>query len=149
MTVASIMRRHFVTISPEDTLFDAYQVMRLARMRVAPVVLDGRLIGLLSFRDLVRACLDSVGNGARTLARLHREPVSSLVLAPSAPTDPDATTSLTPEMTLATAASRLCAEGLGCLPVAEASALGPRIVGLVTEMDLLDAALEQASLSSS
>ena len=147
MTVASIMRRHFVALSPEDYLLEAYQVMRLARMRVAPVVLDGVLIGLLSFRDLLRACLDSVRqSGDRTLAPLRLEPVASLV--PAGDGASVAATSLAPETPLAAAASQLCANGLGCLPVAEPSAQGLRIVGLVTEMDLLDAALQRSRASA-
>ena len=44
------------------------------------------------------------------------------------------------------AAARLCAAAAGCLPVVEQAGAGPRIVGLLTETDLLRGAFERAGI---
>ena len=47
---------------------------------------------------------------------------------------------VTPETPLRVAASRMARLGIGCLPVVEPGEHGGRLVGLVTESDLLRAA---------
>jgi CBS domain-containing protein len=49
-----------------------------------------------------------------------------------------------PQMPLAEAAACVARSRAGCLPVVESSPKGPRLVGLVTEGDLLRAAYEPA-----
>ena len=53
--VREIMMGSPVTLKPEDTLDLANDVISLGRIRHIPVVEDGRLIGLLSERDLMGA----------------------------------------------------------------------------------------------
>ena len=52
-TVSSIMTRDVITLSPEQSVPDAADVLAEHRIGAAPVVVDGRLVGLLSDEDLI------------------------------------------------------------------------------------------------
>jgi CBS domain-containing protein len=54
-TVAEHMTRSVQAISPSDDVFLAAQMMLASRLRVLPVCEDGRVVGILSVRDLDRA----------------------------------------------------------------------------------------------
>ena len=54
------MQPEVVTLDASDSLSLADDVMRLGRIRHMPVVADGRLVGILSQRDLFRAAISSV-----------------------------------------------------------------------------------------
>jgi CBS domain-containing protein len=58
--VREIMTGSPVTLKPEDTLDLANNVISLGRIRHIPVVEDGRLIGLLSERDLMGAATTEI-----------------------------------------------------------------------------------------
>lgn len=131
-TVGSLMRRQFITIAPDACLLDAEQVMRLARVRHLAVVRAGVLVGLLSYRDVLEASIVRLLHerlGHLRLTRvdglMHRRPHT---IGPDAP--------------LAEAAHRLARLRIGCLPVVEDSRSGPRVIGLLTESDLLMAAYD-------
>ncbi len=121
------MRRHFISLAPEDSLLDAFQLMRLARLRLLPVVHEGILVGVLGYRDLNQAMLrELLGNPAPALEAIL---VDSVMDAP--------TVTIAPEARLVDAATSLCRSSQGCLPVVEPGQRGPRLLGLVTESDLL------------
>jgi CBS domain-containing protein len=129
-TVAGLMRRHFIALAPEDSLLEAFQLMRLARLRLLPVVRDGILVGVLTYRDLNQVMLrELLGNPAAALEAIL---VGSVMAAP--------TLTVAPEARLVDAATSLCRTALGCVPVVEPGRHGPRLLGLVTESDLLRAA---------
>jgi CBS domain-containing protein len=128
--VGQLMRREFISIAPDESLVEARQIMRLARLRHLPVVRDGALVGLLTYRDLLEflfadAAPGPATDGLRVEAVMARLPHS-----------------VSPEKSLAYAASRLWQLHLGCLPVVEPDANGGRLVGLITEVDLLRAAYD-------
>jgi acetoin utilization protein AcuB len=126
-TVAELMRRNFISLAPEDSLLDAFQLMRLARLRLLPVVRQGVLVGVLGYRDLNQAMLrELLGNPAPALEALL---VENVMDAP--------TVTIAPEARLMDAATSLCRSSQGCLPVVEPGQRGPRLLGLVTESDLL------------
>jgi CBS domain-containing protein len=56
-SVADVMSRRPVTCGPEDRLADLMAVMTEHRVRHLPVVDQGRLLGLVSIGDLVKARL--------------------------------------------------------------------------------------------
>jgi len=125
--VRDIMQTKLVTISVTDRLSTVEDIMTLGRVRHIPVVHGGRLVGVLSQRDLLRASLSelgSFGNEARR-AFLHAIEIERVMSAPAITIGPEATVQL---------AARLMADQkIGCLPVIEAGEL----VGLVTETDVL------------
>ena len=100
--------------------------MRLARLRHLVVAKDDKLVGLLSYRSLLESLLDERSRGD--------EIGRAMIAAPAF---------LTPETPLAEAADRICRYGFGCLPVVEQGESEARIVGLVTETDLLRVAFRR------
>ena len=52
LTVRDVMATSLVTVRPRETARHAYRLMRDHRFRHLPVVEDGRLVGVLSDRDL-------------------------------------------------------------------------------------------------
>jgi len=57
-TVAEIMTSDLVTVSSTATVASCMQLMTDARIRHLPVVDDGRLVGVISIGDVVRAVID-------------------------------------------------------------------------------------------
>ena len=55
--VSEIMTTEFVTLQAADHLDLAEDVMNLGRIRHMPVLEDGRLVGIVSERDLLASCL--------------------------------------------------------------------------------------------
>ncbi len=49
------MTRNVVTCDPSITVIDALMIMRTERIRHLPVVKKGKLVGILSIRDLIAA----------------------------------------------------------------------------------------------
>ena len=56
--VADWMTRHPETIEPEDTTDHAASLMIHGGFRHLPVVLGGRVVGIVSIRDLMKVALD-------------------------------------------------------------------------------------------
>jgi acetoin utilization protein AcuB len=54
--VRNHMRASVLTIGPEEPLNHAVRIMRQANIRHLPVVVDGNIVGMLSDRDVRRAC---------------------------------------------------------------------------------------------
>ena len=60
MKVKDILERGLVTISPEDSLKRAMELMSRNRVRHLPVLVDGKLAGIVSIGDLVKSRLDEL-----------------------------------------------------------------------------------------
>jgi CBS domain-containing protein len=56
-TVATIMTRKLVSITPDQTIESAMKLMTQMRCRHLPVFKDGKLDGILSIGDLVKAII--------------------------------------------------------------------------------------------
>ena len=132
------MRRNFITAAPDESLPGVHQTMRLARLRHVLVAQEGRLRGILSYRDLVEFLLgDSLGGAG---AGRHPPLSEATVERAMSPTVVVATAT-TP---LAQAAAWLVRYHYGCLPVVDepsrpAAVAPPLLKGVVTETDLLRA----------
>ena len=57
-TVADIMTSGVTTCAPTDKVADLARIMTAGRFRHLPVVTDGRLTGIVSIGDLVKARID-------------------------------------------------------------------------------------------
>jgi CBS domain-containing protein len=139
--VSNLMRRRFVSVAPEETLESLFELMRLARIRHVPVVSDGILVGLLSYRDVLESAMD------RLLASAQPSAERSLRALLAEQLMRGTTVTVLADETLDEAAKRMLALRVGCLPVVEPTPLGPRLVGLLTESDLLRAAYPSARSS--
>jgi len=116
--VGDFMTRELVTVKETDDLSLAASILRLGGIRHLPVVRDGRLAGLLTQRDLLRAG----DTGSASGAILARDVMT---------TNP---TTVPPDGSLATAARLMLRHKFGCLPVCEPDG---RLVGIVTESDFV------------
>lgn len=65
--VEKVMTSPVHTVEPESTLIGALALMTRRRVRHLPVVLDGRMVGLVSIGDLVKARIDNIESEARAM----------------------------------------------------------------------------------
>ena len=132
--VAGHMRAHFISAAPEDSLLEADRIMRLARIRHLPIAQNGVLVGLLSHRDVLSASISKLEqcDPAERLNHLRGIPIRDVMTR-------DVETA-TEDASLSSAAVRMLRLKIGCLPIVRGGPDGPRLVGLLTESDLLRAA---------
>jgi CBS domain-containing protein len=116
--VGDFMTRELVTVRETDDLALADSILRLGGIRHLPVVREGRLSGLLTQRDLLRA--GATGSAARAV--LARDVMVSRL------------TTVTPDSSLAEAAQIMLRHKFGCLPVCDGDGT---LVGMVTESDFV------------
>jgi CBS domain-containing protein len=67
MLARAIMSRNVVTATPETTVEEAMAIMDRGYFRHLPVLDDGRLVGIVSVRDTVRAHIESQGHEVESL----------------------------------------------------------------------------------
>ena len=68
--VEAVMTRNIISIGPDDNFDDCVITMKIKGFRHMPVLEDGKLIGMLSFRDLLQADLDLIRDRVEVLSRL-------------------------------------------------------------------------------
>jgi CBS domain-containing membrane protein len=125
--VTEIMMGSPVTLKPEDTLDLANDVISLGRIRHIPVVDAGRLVGLLSERDLLGAAASQIfGLKQKTKSALLKSVLIKDVMKKHVVT-------VSPETSIKDAAHLLADKKIGCVPVVSDGA----IIGLVTTTDIL------------
>jgi CBS domain-containing membrane protein len=127
VTVAQLMSSPVVTLSPDDDLASAIAIVALKHVRHLPVVEHGKIVGLVTHRDLLAAKPSSTLHlsARETVALEHRIPARSVMLTTVRTVAPD---------TRAHDAAQVMLEAkIGCLPVVE----NERLVGILTEADLV------------
>ena len=67
--VADIMTAPAISVSPDDTVHHCMQVMTDGRFRHLPVVSGGRVVGMLSIGDLVKAVIKDQSSHIEQLER--------------------------------------------------------------------------------
>jgi CBS domain-containing membrane protein len=128
MQVRELMSTDLVTLTEDETLAHAQGCMARGRIRQLPVVRDGKLVGLLTHRDLLAASFSifaEVDHGEQrrlfgtvpVVEVMHRDVVT-----------------VEPDLPVREAARILLKNKYGCLPV-----VGPagELVGILTEADFL------------
>jgi acetoin utilization protein AcuB len=134
MLVGRRMTKDPRTVTPDDTLARAADIMRESRANHLPVVEGATLVGILSDTDLRNASLGGgpsffLGETAGRERRV-REVMKTEVW------------SVTPEDSLEDALLILCRKKFGALPVLS----GDRLVGIITKVDLLNAVIDVLNL---
>jgi CBS domain-containing protein len=127
MRVRELMQKDVVTVDAAAHLDVAEELMRMDRIRHLPVVSDGRLVGLVSQRDLFRAALSSA------IARSPQDEQRWLARIPVRQAMTREVLSAHPDADLGHAVEMMLRERVGCLPVVEEG----RLVGLLSETDCL------------
>ncbi len=119
--VGQFMTTDLFTVRPEDVVDLAASLMDWRHLRHVPVEdNDGRLVGLVSHRSLLRL----LGQGLKT------EDASGVAVREIMKPNP---ITVTPETPTLQAIELMRKHKLGCLPVVE----GDRLVGIITERDLI------------
>ncbi len=132
MHVRDKMTREVITISPDQSLRMARERLRKHGVRRLPVVRDGKLVGIVTDRD-VRQAWASPATSLSThelLYLLDRVTVGE-VMTPQP-------LAVTPQTSLVEAARLLHNRKIGGLPVVEEGT----VVGIITETDLLGAFID-------
>ena len=118
LLVRDSMTQEVVTVAPETTAAEALALCRGNRIRHLPVLQGGRLVGVISDRDL-RAATPALGDPARAeaLERIRVADEMARDVATARPEDP-----------IEDAAMAMYERKIGCLPVVD----GEDLVGIVT-----------------
>ncbi len=125
LLVRDSMTQEVVTVAPQTTAAEALALCRGNRIRHLPVLEGGRLVGVISDRDL-RAATPALGDPARAeaLDRIRVADEMARDVATARPEDP-----------IEDAAMAMYERKIGCLPVVD----GEDLVGIVTSSDVLRA----------
>jgi CBS domain-containing protein len=119
LKVADFMTRELVTVKETDDLALAESILRLGGIRHLPVVRDGKLVGLVTQRDLLR----SGASGGPKARAVHARDIMTRT-----------PTTVGPDSSLAHAARVMLKHKYGCLPVCEEDGT---LVGIITESDFV------------
>ncbi len=132
MFVADWMTRQVVTVAPTESVLHAMHLMRDRGIKHLPVLKDGRLVGVISDRDIKAYCPSKATsldvyeiNYLLSKAAVHEAMASRLVtIEPGAPVEQ---------------AAMLMLDGnIGCLPVLEGEALA----GIISDRDIFRALVD-------
>jgi len=126
-TVRDIMTTEVTTLGRNDSLQLVKDIMTLGRIRHFPVVDDGKVVGVVSQRDLYKASLGSVMKYGEKAQRAFLEGI----VVKEVMNDPPIT--IAPHASVQEAARLMMEKKIGCLPVLE----GAKLIGIVTETDML------------
>ncbi|MCI0569503.1 MAG: CBS domain-containing protein [Myxococcaceae bacterium] len=124
--VAELMTRDVVTLKEMDNLARIDELLRQERVRHLPVVRDGKLVGLVTHRDLLRALAKSAAEGPlETLWAMDFMQRDVATVHPNTP--------------LRDAIQLSLNNKYGCLPVVDHAG---DLVGIVTHADFVRLAAE-------
>jgi CBS domain-containing protein len=127
--VREIMNPKVVAIGAADRLLTAEDIMTLGHVRHMPVVQSGRLVGVVSERDLLRASPSCLGSQATEDRRafLNSVAVGDVMSSPPVLIDIKAS--------VQDAAKLMVANEIGCLPVVGDAG---ELLGILTETHMLE-----------
>ena len=137
MRIERWMKHPVVSVKRQDSAQHAREEMEKHRINQLPVVTDGRLVGIITDRDL-RDAFPSVFDSALSSGRRQGRPGTD----PARIRVEDVMTSnvltLTPDALLPDAARLMRRERIGAIPIVDDG----RLVGILTRSDVLDAFVE-------
>ncbi|GAB4458349.1 MAG: CBS and ACT domain-containing protein [Anaerolineales bacterium] len=132
MFVGDRMSRPVISVSPETPISDALVMFKKEHIRRAPVMKDGKLVGIVSEKDLLNASPSS----ATTLSIWEMNYLISKVKVKNVMTKKVVTVNR--DTPIEEAARIMADKKIGGLPVVD----GERVVGMITETDLFKVFLE-------
>jgi acetoin utilization protein AcuB len=133
LEVRDWMQKSVVTVGPRDTVAHAREVMSRDRINQLPVVAGGKLVGIVTDRDL-REVMPTAFEAAAAQARGKKSWSDPRELAVEEIMTPEPMV-VAPGDHVADASARLRAERIGSAPVVDDG----RLVGILTRSDLLGA----------
>jgi len=129
MIVRNVMTEDVTTVSPDDTLQRAYEIINTKKYDCLPVM-AGRLVGIIQLTDIYEACMKEGRQAA--LPRKVKE-----VMVPNPVT-------VAPTDLLETAAKKMFQHDVPLLPVVE----GDQLVGVINEHDIFKAFADLLGVNS-
>jgi CBS domain-containing protein len=126
VTVREIMIASPVTLKPNDNLKLASELISLARLRHIPIVDNGKLLGVVSARDLMTRAAQRFNHKSRSRSALLKSVMLKEVMQRRVIT-------VEPDTLIQQAAHLMAEEKIGCLPVLNDG----NLIGLVTTTDML------------
>lgn len=136
MLVRDRMTATVITIGPKTTIFDALALMKARRIRRLPVLSGRRLVGLVTWTDLMRASPSPV-----TSLSVWEIPYLLMKARVSQVMTRDLVT-IAPGATIEEAAVLMRRHKIGGLPVVDDA----QLIGIITESDLFDAFIDLMGL---
>lgn len=133
MLVQHWMTPDVITISPEDSVLSAQEMMQERGIRRLPVVQGDELVGIIAQGDTLEALPPEAAQDVWEFDYLH--PLAKLAVAEVMTEDP---LTVSPNETIEGAALVMRENKVGGLPVIE----GARLVGIITESDIFEALIE-------
>lgn len=133
MKVRELMTAWPITVRPEHTLGQAVEEMLRRGVRQVPVCQEGRVVGMLTDRDVRMA----LGPAARVLALANLE--GEALADPVSAWMTDGAATIGTEVEAAVACRALRAARIGALPVVDDEG---EVVGILTVSDILEAAAD-------
>lgn len=128
MAIEHIMSRHVVTVELDDTLKQVRDLFAAFRFHHLLVLEHGKLVGIISDRDLL-------SNISPFIGKMQEKPIDLASLQKHAHQIMTRhVVTVTPTTSLQDAAELMLARGISALPVIDAEG---RVVGIVTWRDLL------------
>ncbi len=126
--VQDIMTRNPHTLEADDVLDLADDLMSMARIRHIPILSSGKIVGIVSQRDLFFSALVK----ALGLQPREQKDLMKTIRARELMSHPVIT--ISPGASVKEAARLMGQNKIGCLPVVK----GKQFVGIVTETDILN-----------
>ncbi len=137
MKVKDLMSKKLFTVSPEDMLDKVFFLFNFEAIRHLPVVEKGKVVGVLSDRDLKKIMgprkkvVTNEKDGTRFV--VHARRVRTIMHR--------GVTTIGPDEQAADAAAIMAKRKIGCLPVVKKE----KLVGIITSTDILRAYVKLAS----
>jgi acetoin utilization protein AcuB len=140
MRIEAWMKKPVHVVKPRDSVRHARELLERHRVNQLPVVVDGRLVGILTDRDLRDAFPSVFEETPRRRAGTGLDPTS----APVEDVMTRNVVTLAPADRLVDAARLMRRERIGAIPVVDHG----RLVGILTRSDLLDAFVEHVEAAA-
>ncbi|MDO4732653.1 MAG: CBS and ACT domain-containing protein [Bacillota bacterium] len=141
MLVKDKMKKSPVTVGKKETLVSAARLMHEKNVRHLPIMDDGRLLGVLSFTDIMRAMPSNVSN-------LEEQEANSLfnsVRIQDALPERQKLITVKEDTCIEEAALIMRSYKISCLPVLDPQG---KLVGLFTENDIFDSVIDLLGVRS-
>lgn len=132
MKVGDRMTRDVLTVDRDEPIRRPWELVEEKKRRRFPVTDGGKLVGIITDRDLRNATASSV---VLTEKKYHDFLLDTVKVESVMTPNP---VTVSPDTGLKEAARKLLEMKVGGLPVVK----GDRLVGIITETDMLDALLE-------
>jgi acetoin utilization protein AcuB len=127
MLVANWMSKNVITVNEDDSMQDAMKLMKQHTIRMLPVLKDGKLVGVVTDRDLKRASAsDATTLDVHEMLYL----ISKIKVTSIMSKNP---ISVSPDLTVEETAEVLLANKISGAPVVDATG---KVVGTITQTDL-------------